>query len=410
MMHHNQLANTLIVISAFTGSTFAGEVDTSTSLPSNGGDWCKNLNTISQLYQSEHNKIIQSFKFFGRFQYNYAYVDGNDVNADNFHQSIDEIRRFRLGAEVKILNGFKLKGNVNLIEDEARSGGGSKFAYQDFDELLLTYTSKDIVGLDTVTFSYGRHKVEIGHESHTSSKKLKTVERSALANKIYGNRYTGFTLVAGRGDWEGAIGYYSLDDNDVLGSLSNHGHALYLSSSHNITDGELTFDFFYNFDTDEARGTNGSDELGVGYRWVASTSFEKKFADWSLIINAVYGNNGGTDYTGNSERGGNFYGLMIMPSTYLVQDQLELVARYSYQGSEKSEGIRTYSRYFRAGVHGGDVNVGRGDSHHSLYTGLNWYLCGHNSKIQVGIEYETLSTPSGNADAKTLWAAYRMYF
>ena len=34
----------------------------------------------------------------------------------------------------------------------------------------------------------------------------------------------------------------------------------------------------------------------------------------------------------------------------------------------------------------------RGDSYHSIYAGLNYYLCGNNSKVQVGAEYETLDT------------------
>ena len=32
------------------------------------------------------------------------------------------------------------------------------------------------------------------------------------------------------------------------------------------------------------------------------------------------------------------------------------------------------------------------DSYHSIYAGLNYYLCGNNSKVQVGAEYETLDT------------------
>ena len=52
----------------------------------------------------------------------------------------------------------------------------------------------------------------------------------------------------------------------------------------------------------------------------------------------------------------------------------------------------------------------RGDSYHSIYAGLNYYLCGNNSKVQVGAEYETLDTTDGDANNTTLWAAYRMYF
>ena len=53
----------------------------------------------------------------------------------------------------------------------------------------------------------------------------------------------------------------------------------------------------------------------------------------------------------------------------------------------------------------------KGSENHTLYAGLNYYLCGNSSKVQVGVEYETMDQEDGDdADATTLWAAYRMYF
>ena len=86
------------------------------------------------------------------------------------------------------------------------------------------------------------------------------------------------------------------------------------------------------------------------------------------------------------------------------------MARYAYQGAEEDEGIRTNSRLFRAEILDNDVNGGRGDSHHSIYAGLNYYFRGDKSKVLFGIEYDNLATPDGSADATTLWAAYRTYF
>jgi hypothetical protein len=56
------------------------------------------------------------------------------------------------------------------------------------------------------------------------------------------------------------------------------------------------------------------------------------------------------------------------------------------------------------------VASGRGDEHHSVYGGLNYFLCGHNAKIMAGVEWETLQTMSGDVDALTWWLAWRMYF
>ena len=53
----------------------------------------------------------------------------------------------------------------------------------------------------------------------------------------------------------------------------------------------------------------------------------------------------------------------------------------------------------------------KGSENHTLYAGLNYYLCGNNSKSSSGCEYETMEQEDGDdADATTLWAAYRMYF
>ncbi|NCF12054.1 MAG: hypothetical protein GWP68_01540 [Verrucomicrobiaceae bacterium] len=247
----------------------------------------------------------------------------------------------------------------------------------------------------------------MGHESHTSSKKIKTVERSPLSNKIYDERWTGVKVQLERGDWEGIIGYFSQDDKkerDAWGSL-DQGSAFYLSSAWKLDSGKLLFDFFHMSDDEEA------DSAMNDYNWAASLAYETEIGNWDLMVNVVYGDNGDSEYYSNPDQQGNFYGLVIMPSTYLIDDKLEFVARYVYQASEEDQGIKTNSRYFQSADDiDGVGNVDRGDSYHSIYAGLNYYLCGNNSKVQVGAEYETLDTTDGDANNTTLWAAYRMYF
>jgi len=60
-----------------------------------------------------------------------------------------------------------------------------------------------------------------------------------------------------------------------------------------------------------------------------------------------------------------------------------------------------------------NVNGGRGDEHHSLYAGLNYYLCGHNAKIMGGVEYQTMETSTGTRgkfDTLTWVIAMRGHF
>jgi hypothetical protein len=402
----NLLTGSVFTAISLSGSALAGDVVAEAPASTNNGSWCDSLKTFGEFYKNDENPYVQELKFSGRLQAQYGYIDGEGVDGNNFDEGIDEIRRLRFGAEVKFLNGFKIKGEMNLVDDGAKNGEGRDYKFKDWDQLKLSYSQKDVAGFDKASLTYGRHKVGIGHEAYTSSKKIKTVERSALSNKIYNGRWTGFTLDLERGNWQGTIGYFGQDESEeshAWGSISQ-GSAYYLRSGWDLGHGNLVFDFFYNADTDD------ESEL-ASYEWVASASYETQIADWNLMVNAVYGDNGDEDFTG-ADRDGSFYGLVIMPSTFIIEDKLEFVARYTYQASEEDNGIRTNSRYFRTPQEIGeaDVNSGRGDSHHSIYAGLNYLLCGHNSKIMVGAEYETLDTPDGDADATTLWAAYRMYF
>ena len=410
MIKINLLNSSVATAIALSGSALAGDViaEAAAPAPSNNGDWCAGFKTVGKFYKNEDDPYIQSLKFFGRFQYQYAHIDGEGVDGESFSEGIDEVRRFRFGSEIKFLNGFKLKGNINLVNDSAKSGGTREFEHKDWDELTLSYSKKDVAGFDKAGISYGRHKVAMGHESHTSSKKIKTVERSPLSNKIYDERWTGVKLKLEQGNWNGIIGYFSQDDKkerDAWGSMSQ-GSAFYLSSAWELNSGNLLFDFFHMSDDEDA------DPDMNDYNWAASLAYDTEIANWDLMVNVVYGDNGDASYDKSSTTEGNFYGLVVMPSTYLVDDKLEFVARYVYQASEGDEGIRANSRYFRTPDEIGeaDMNGGRGDSYHSIYAGLNYYLCGNNSKVQVGAEYETLDAADGDANNTTLWAAYRMYF
>ena len=205
------------------------------------------------------------------------------------------MRRFRFGSEIKFLNGFKLKGNINLVNDSAKSEDTREFEHKDWDELTLSYSKKDVAGFDKAGISYGRHKVAMGHESHTSSKKIKTVERSPLSNKIYDERWTGVKLKLEQGNWNGIIGYFSQDDKkerDAWGSMSQ-GSAFYLSSAWELNSGNLLFDFFHMSDDEDA------DSDMNDYNWAASLAYETEIGNWDLMVNVVYGDNGDSSYQSN---------------------------------------------------------------------------------------------------------------
>lgn len=418
MTHTNKLvaaATVAVLATPLTGIAADAKTIIEPAAPAQTITACDALKNLGTLYKNSENPYIQEFKLFGRYQYQVGSIAGNDVNGDGFNSNIDQHRRFRLGAQMKFANYFKVKANVNLVADARLKGGdlnwgtinhGAAF----YDEAKLTFDAGKafgIGGLDSLHFTYGRQKLKMGAEGHQSSKKIKTIERSALGNTVYRSaRPVGFTVDAAKGSWKGSASIFSdqisEDEWDsVIGEWSE-GLAYYVSATKTFDNkDQLIFDFIYHDDSSDAIID------WIGYDWATSVAYSGNIDRWGYIANVIVGDHG--DVVGKPDRGGLFYGIIGTGTYEIIEGTLEAVGQYQWQGSDESEGVRTNSRLFRVD-NGGDVNSGRGDSHHSLYGGLNWYLCGDNAKVMVGVEYQNLDTPDGDADATTLWAAYRMYF
>lgn len=382
--------------------------------PQSNGDWCDWLqNKPGLLYKDAENPYLQSFQIEGRFQYQLGYLDGSDVNGDDFHETYDEYRRFRLGVKTDFLQYFSAKFVVNLVNDERNiSGGGDlDWGYDSIDEALLSFDIKKAFGagpLDSLKLNYGRHKFVVGQETRTSSTKLLTIERSAIANKVYGSyRPTGLSLDGAIDKWTftGALYSSTTDgtDNEEFSGWQDDV-VYYASAGYQVNDElKLGVDLVYN------NADAVSEDSVIGYRWATSINAEYDAGPWGIIGDFIYGDNGGSGMTGNADRRGDFWGLVVMPYYWILEDKLQLVGQYQYGGADESDGVRVNSRYGRAD-HNGNVNGGRGDAHHSFYAGLNYYLCGHNAKIQAGIEYQTMDTPAGDFDTLTYLVGFRTFF
>ena len=403
---------TAIALSAMPQFAVAGpeaEV-TAPAPPSNNGDWCSFLqNKPGTLYKNKENPYIQSFQIEGRLQYQAAYIDGSDVNGDDFNETFDEYRRARLGVKMDFLNYFGAKYQVNLVSDGRPSGNDLDWGYDSIDEAYISFDLGKALGdnyFDELELKYGRHKYTFGYESTNSSKTLHTVERSALSNKVYGSaRPTGLLAEAAKGDWiYGAAVYSSSEDgtdNEEFNGF-NDSEIYWLNVGYKASE-QLTFGSNFAYNNAEL---DGSEDSVLGYEWAISLNGEYTAGRFGIIGDLIYGDNG--DQT-NPNRSDSFYGVMVMPYYWLVDEKLQAVAQFQHQASSESEGVRVNSRYGRR-AHGGAVNGGRGDSHQSIYTGLNYFLCGHNAKIQGGIEYQTMDTPAGDFDTLTYVLAFRSFF
>ena len=382
--------------------------------PSNPGDWCTWLqNKPGTLYKSKENPYLQEFQIEGRFQYQAAYLDGSDVNGNDFNESYDEYRRFRLGAKGKFLQYFGFKYQVNLVNDARNSSGGGEldWGYDSIDEAYLSFDLGKALGstpFDSLKLNYGRQKFILGTEARESSTKLLTIERSAISNKVYDSaRPTGLSVDAEMGKWNFSTALYSSTtdgtDNETFNGWQDS--VVYFASAGYAVNDELSLgmDFVYN-----AADAVNEDSV-LPYRWATSLNTHYDAGPWGVIGDLILGDNGGSGMTGNANRQGAFWGAVIMPYYWIIEDKLQLAGQYQYQGSAEDEGVRVNSRYGRAdGIR--NINSGRGDSHHSFYGGLNYYLCGHNAKIQAGVEYQTMDTPNGDFDTTTFLIAFRTFF
>ncbi len=410
-MQNANTHNTMIGL-AIGATLLAGAATLSAAESVNNGDWATWLqNKPGMLYKSKENPYIQEVLLEGRLQYQAAYIEGSGVTGGDFNETFDEYRRARLGAKVKFLNYFGAKYQVNLVEDDRPSNGELDWQYQDIDEAYISFDLGKALGdnyFDELKLSYGRHKFLLGQEAHESSTKLLTPERSALSNKAYGSyRPTGLVAEAAKGDWTfGAAIFTSSvdgDDHEAFGSWQD-SEIYWLNAGYKVSD-QLTLgaDFVYN-----NADVNDGDDSVLGYEWATSLNAHYQDGRFGVIGDIIVGDNG-DDLGHNAKREGNFYGAMVMPYYWIVDKQLQAVLQLEHMASSDDEGVRTNSRYATRS-HGGSVNGGRGDSHESIYAGLNYYLAGHNAKIQGGVEYQQMDTPAGDFDALTYIIAFRTFF
>ena len=377
-----------------------------TAEPANNGDWCEWLqNKPGTLYKNAENPFLQYLQIGGRFQYQAGYVDGEDVNGRDFNDTYDDYRRVRFEANAQFLQYFSAEIKINMVNDGRFTGGDLDWGYDTFDEAIFTFDIGKAFGsgpFDSLTLNYGRFKVNMTEEVRMSSKDILTLERSAIANKLYGvnNRATGVTLEAKRGKWLGTVGVFSSeDDSEFIGGW-NDGIATYLSLQHETTDE-------WRFVLDAMNLDEGGIDNNLGYDWALAFNAVYEKERVGLISTLVVGENSSSLPT----RGGGFHGLVVMPWYWLAEEKLQAVVQYQYSGSNESEGIRTNSRYVRAAHSPGvNVNSGRGDELHTLLFGLNYYLCDHNAKIMASVEYSSLNTPAGDVNAMTYLMGFRGYF
>lgn len=348
---------------------------------------------LATLYKDANNPILQEFKLRGRYQGQYW-----DVDADQGSQSNWEDRRSRFGFDAKLFEK----------QLEARVDFQSNDGFNDFyDGLVDAYLRwKPIDGLSVTA---GKTKPLIApYDWLESTNSQPTFERSQIFNQLGINRATALTVEYTTGPWYFQSGVYSNDTPSSTGGTGsfgdgefgdlNGGVSFSLGAGYDFAEAIHTDKALLRFDWIHSDREAGDLVLGL-YDDILSTSFVVKKDAAQLVVEGFYG--AGGDGT-NSD----VFGFFIQPSYDILPNQLQLVGRYSFANSDGPLGVLGQGRYERKVADFG----GRGDSYHSLYGGLQYFIYGDKLKLMAGAEWAKLDGNDESYDGFTLLSGIRLSF
>jgi phosphate-selective porin OprO/OprP len=353
--------------------------------------WKDTLKSMGTVYSSDDG-LVQEVKLFGRVHYQYNYSDGEFAD-QSFSGDYDELRRLRAGMSIKFLDGFRALGRINFRE---RGLDDDVTKFDSWDELYIDYTKKDVLGFDSASVGYGRYKLLFGGEEHQSSKRIKTIERSAINNRFGSRRPTGVNINLEKNGVEYILGVWSTELELEGWADWDEDEAYQVSAIIPAADGELILDFIYADNEDKIL-------TPFGYDWASSVTYTRDFGGVNVLTNATFSESADRDP----------YGFVVLPSFFLVDDKLEAAFRYQYASIStdlnvpRSSGSRGLRRVALEEI----FATGNGDEYQAVYAGLNYYVAGHNLKFMTGVEYEDVSgDPERELSGVTYWAAVRAYF
>ena len=332
------------------------------------------------------NPYLQELSLKLRGQYQWGYLDpaGGDDRVKGNRNDNNEWRRFRLGAQAKVLNQFTLKGVWNVGGLDARnkfSDGEWDRSHTEgtLDELTLSTTLKP------VTLTLGKHKPAYMAEYRTSSAKILTMERSVLVNQLKAEKLYGISVAnadkKAEWGWNAGLWVNGQRDNAWLEPSLNSEDSVTLGMSVSRAtgkNGRLQLDYMHSFHKD-GETNSGSEYAGPGAQDVFALSWEGKQDKWSFLAEAQAGLN----VYGGASGAENVFGLVLMPS-YRFSPNWEGVVRY--QLASGSNAVKGDSRYYTTN----STYSGTSDLLQGLYMGANYYVCPENPhmlKLMLGAEY-----------------------
>lgn len=323
---------------------------------------------FAEWYRDDSNPVVQRVLFTGRFQYEFAAIDADQGDLDEWN-----VRRMRLGPRVTLFRTVTFHGEVELNPQEHDP------FYVRFTDLYVQWTRSPRLSL-----TVGKHGVPFTVDGATSSKELLTIDRSNLANNIwFPQEYMPGVSVSGRRDaWNYRAGVYSSGAaNRELGEFNGGVFTL----------GVVGYDFAEPLAAKEALLTgsyvyqhpDADNTFTRQLEHIVSLNFRYEADRWGVRSDV----SAATGYRAQSD----LWGVMAMPFVNATE-KLQFVGRYTFLESGDPNGVRLATYESR-------VVAGRGDEYHELYAGANYYLYGHKLKLQTGVQFADLSDTAADGGA-----------
>jgi phosphate-selective porin OprO/OprP len=320
---------------------------------------------FTDLYVDDANPIIQRVIFTGRFQHDFAWIDADQGELDEWN-----LRRLRLGPRITFLKTFLFHTEVELNPQE------NDPTYVRMTDLYVQWSRNARMAV-----TVGKQGLPFTQEGATSSKELITIDRSNLANNMwFPQEYMPGVSVSGRiAPWNYRVGVYSAGAmNRELGEFDGSMFVL----------GVVGYDFAKRLGIKEALLTGNyiyqdPDPRNTFTRQlehVLSANYRMEAARWGFRGDLTRG----IGYLGQSS----VVGVMAMPF-YNITPKLQLVGRYTLVTSDDPKGVRLTTYESR-------IVTARGNRYDEIYGGANYFFYGHKLKLQTGIQWAEMDDETGD--------------
>ena len=338
---------------------------------------------FATLYKNDANPVIQELKLRGRYQGQYARVDADQGDFDDW-----ENRRSRIGFDAKL---FNRKIEIRL---DAQSNDRFDPFYDRLVDAYIKWKPSDQFSL-----TVGRQKPQIGYFDFVQSTNTQpTFERSQIFNQLRVDRATGVLAEGKSGNWTWQAGVYSNDVNREFGQFDGGwswgaGIGYDFRKSWGLEKADWRLDWIHSDHQLLDTVFNRYDDIVSSTLWIRQKP-------WSLVTELFYA---------TGDRASDVFGFYVQPTWDLVPQKLQLVARYSYSNGDGPDSVFAQSRYERSVPLSGG---GRGSEYHAGYLGLQYFIYGDKLKLMAGAEYGHLDGGGngGDYDGLTVLTGVRLSF